>query len=200
MRSYGYAESELTGREPVADRMVERVSIPDTYRIPDFRAVRDQGSRPICVSIALVDLLEWDLRNRGTRCRLKESIFMDLDGSASKGGMQPLSAFQLLVDGKVEGLPRKYSVYATIKSPEAAKRCIIQYGPVLVGLPVKSDDDTFWRGYSKRSSGHAVLLVGYTEDSFLLKNSWGYSYANGGFIDFPVEDYECVREAWSLVM
>ena len=41
----------------------------------------------------------------------------------------------------------------------------------------------------RADSGHAVAIVGYTEHGFIIQNSWGPSWGNGGFALLPYEDY-----------
>jgi hypothetical protein len=41
----------------------------------------------------------------------------------------------------------------------------------------------------KADSGHAVALVGYTSDGFIVQNSWGEEWGEGGFALLPYEDY-----------
>jgi len=38
-------------------------------------------------------------------------------------------------------------------------------------------------------SGHAVTIVGYTYDGFIIQNSWGESWGEGGFALLPYEDF-----------
>ena len=37
--------------------------------------------------------------------------------------------------------------------------------------------------------GHAVAIVGYTRDGFIIQNSWGSAWGAGGFALLPYEDY-----------
>jgi len=39
------------------------------------------------------------------------------------------------------------------------------------------------------TSGHAVAIVGYTRHGFIIQNSWGESWGEGGFALLPYEDY-----------
>jgi Papain family cysteine protease len=41
----------------------------------------------------------------------------------------------------------------------------------------------------RADSGHAVALVGYTHEGFIVQNSWGESWGNGGFALLPYEDW-----------
>lgn len=67
------------------------------------------------------------------------------------------------------------------------RRWIATQGPILTRLDV---DNTFMnapRGkltrYDSRSAlgGHAVALVGYTKDHFIVRNSWGTGWGDKGF-------------------
>jgi len=41
----------------------------------------------------------------------------------------------------------------------------------------------------RADSGHAVAIVGYTTDGFIIQNSWGSSWGDGGFALLPYPDY-----------
>lgn len=41
----------------------------------------------------------------------------------------------------------------------------------------------------RADGGHAVAIVGYTEQGFIIQNSWGDSWGNRGFALLPYEDY-----------
>lgn len=41
----------------------------------------------------------------------------------------------------------------------------------------------------KADGGHAIALVGYTAQGFIIQNSWGQHWGNGGFALLPYEDF-----------
>jgi hypothetical protein len=41
----------------------------------------------------------------------------------------------------------------------------------------------------RATSGHAIALVGYTRDGFIIQNSWGPSWGHKGFALLPYEDW-----------
>ena len=41
----------------------------------------------------------------------------------------------------------------------------------------------------RADSGHAVAIVGYTREGFIIQNSWGTTWGSGGFALLPYEDY-----------
>lgn len=45
------------------------------------------------------------------------------------------------------------------------------------------------RRQGRSDSGHAIALVGYTRDGFIVQNSWGPGWGNGGFALLPYEDF-----------
>lgn len=42
---------------------------------------------------------------------------------------------------------------------------------------------------------HAVLAVGYGKDYFIVKNSWGYLWGDGGFVKIGVKNVCGILEA-----
>jgi hypothetical protein len=49
----------------------------------------------------------------------------------------------------------------------------------------------------RAESGHAVALVGYTRDGFIVQNSWGPAWGKGGFALLPYEDFLLhVTDVW----
>jgi hypothetical protein len=45
------------------------------------------------------------------------------------------------------------------------------------------------RRRGRADGGHAVALVGYSDEGFIIQNSWGTSWGNGGFALLPYEDW-----------
>lgn len=75
------------------------------------------------------------------------------------------------------------------RNPDEWRRWLAFQGPILTRLGV---DDTWDRatqtsGYLEEylpgtiRGGHAVCLVGYTNDYFVVRNSWGESWGDNGF-------------------
>lgn len=49
----------------------------------------------------------------------------------------------------------------------------------------------------RAESGHAIALVGYTRDGFIVQNSWGASWGSKGFALLPYEDFLLhVTDVW----
>ena len=67
--------------------------------------------------------------------------------------------------------------------------------PVAVGKKGRSLPIISRKG--RAESGHAVALVGYTRDGFIVQNSWGTAWGGGGFALLPYEDFLLhVTDVW----
>jgi hypothetical protein len=85
---------------------------------------------------------------------------------------------------------RKILAYFNLgTNPSNWRAWLANNGPIMVRLDVDStwDDATFNDGkldtYNPGSTrgGHAVALVGYTADRFIVRNSWGTGWGDKGF-------------------
>lgn len=197
MRSFGCIQSSLNGTELTLTRPY-RLVLPDKYKLSDLGPVLDQGSEPICVSASLYQMVSYQLHYYNTSIKVRPSIFFDKDSSASSKGMQPKTAFELLINNYIPTLEGRFKVYAKVPNQLLLKDAIMQYGPVMIALPAKSFDDAFWRG-SQLLGGHAVILVGWDSTGFILKNSWGLSYGYNGYSILPYTEFNLIYEAWTLI-
>lgn len=51
----------------------------------------------------------------------------------------------------------------------------------------------------RADGGHAVAIVGYTRDGFIIQNSWGTTWGAGGFALLPYEDYMLhATDVWAV--
>lgn len=190
MRSYGYTPSKLDGSE--LEYTDKNSNYPKEYKLKDLEAVIDQGNRPICVSAVISDMVNWNLKYIGNKNRLSASTIYD-KGPSLDSGMNPKNAFEYLTKMKLG-----FNKYAIVGSEIMAKSAIMYHGPILVALNVKSEGDEFWNG-NKSVGGHAVSFIGWNKDGFILRNSWGISYGDGGYYVFPYSDFNKILECWTLI-
>jgi hypothetical protein len=47
--------------------------------------------------------------------------------------------------------------------------------------------------------GHAVVVIGYNKEGFILMNSWGATWNGDGTIVFPYDEWESHWECWVSV-
>ncbi|MCW5908025.1 MAG: C1 family peptidase [Chitinophagales bacterium] len=115
------------------------------------------------------NVLETDLPFSGTLTLANEHVFY---GNAAT---RRINSYYNLV----AGMPDKLASF---------RRWIAAKGPVLTRLTVDSE----WRNVgvngklanynaATANGGHAIALVGYTKDYFIVRNSWGTSWAHKGY-------------------
>jgi len=81
--------------------------------------------------------------------------------------------------------------FVTANSTDALKTAIVA-SPVSVSI--EADEDVFqhYDSGTITSCGaeidHAVLAVGYTKDYFIVKNSWGSDWGNGGYVQISTDN------------
>lgn len=194
MRGLGFIESGVSKNDIIYGSMygVPESVIPEEYEVKDQYRVIDQGNIGCCVSCAAMEMLHTKCRYNKTKKPSNYRFIFDLRADKSVDGMMPREAFEIL---KKEGY---ISLYAKINSEIAMKQSIIANGPAMIGLIVRSNGDEFWRG-SDNLGGHAVAVVGYDKYGYIIKNSWGTMFGNGGYITLPYSDFKVVREAWTII-
>lgn len=96
--------------------------------------------------------------------------------------------------------PHRISTYYRCYTPSEIKAALFNHGPVIVsvkmyhnarvidGVYCWDDNDTF--GY------HCMLCYGYNEKGWLIQNSWGAHYGDGGRFVLPY-NFD-LREAWGV--
>ncbi|TFW13768.1 hypothetical protein E4L96_19345 [Massilia arenosa] len=116
----------------------------------------------------------------------------------------PFSIATLMYDGPENAFfasasMRKAANYTNLrKNLNQWKSWLATTGPILVGLSVDETWDNAGATHGKLDDfvpdsvrgGHAVCVVGYTADRFIIRNSWGttwgdegYAYASKGYIE-----------------
>lgn len=62
-------------------------------------------------------------------------------------------------------------------------------------IDISNDEIKFAKGYFDGDCGtnvnHAVLVVGYTKDSWIIQNSWGYNWGDDGYFMLPRGENKC---------
>ena len=177
MRHFGFTQSNLDGTELRYNTIGSK--LPEEYELKDLPEIVDQGSSPICMSAVLSDQVNWKLNYIKEYGKLGISDIYDLSKKRIDG-LNPKEAYQLLLSKTKYPFKR----YAIVGSEIAAKNAILSNGILMIALPV---------------GGHAVSLVGWNNDGFILRNSWGTSYGNLGYYNFPYSDFDKIIESWILI-
>jgi hypothetical protein len=207
MRNFGFAKTEFDGTE-------YEYNVPQTLPLPDefsymnnLPSVINQGNDPICVPCSISSYINWfknmeDGIVENNDVDLLE-IFNNRINQDSNDGMSFKEAFKFL---KNEGVSYKDGIfkikqYATITNLYALKYAIYMNGPCLGALPVYNFENEFWvKDYQDELQGfHAISIIGYTKDGFIIRNSWGKSYGKDGYFLLKNENINSFLELWTII-
>lgn len=91
--------------------------------------------------------------------------------------------------------------YARVNTIDGLKKSLYINGPAYIAMPVFHDNHNFWKpGFKgKMLGGHALVVVGYNKEGFILRNSWGDSWADNGHSIYPYSDWGAHWEIWTMV-
>ena len=91
--------------------------------------------------------------------------------------------------------------YARINTIHDLKSSLCKNGPALITFPVYNYTDQMWKQRNNETSkgGHAMTVVGYNNEGFIIRNSWGKDWSNKGYTIYKYEDWQAHWEIWSTV-
>ena len=204
--NYGFVPSKMDGTE-TKFKKIRDFEIPIEYSYKKYLPlVIDQGNKPICVPCSLSAYINWVINTDTGENKVDNEVdlqeIFDSSSVKSSEGMTFKDGLKFL---KHEGVSTKEGVetidrYATIGSMICLKQALILNGPCVGALPVYDSRVTeFWdSAYGDYEGGHAVAIVGYNEDGFIIRNSWGRSYGDNGYSIIPYDDFNKFMEIWTI--
>jgi hypothetical protein len=177
------------------------------YETP-HTSIKDQESCGSCYSFGACATYEgWKLKTTGTTYDLSEQWFMmkakDIGPYGGCDGWYLDTSMNLLKNNGVANekdcpylgyeaactggsAVHKISVWKSTTDKATIQSALQNYGPVYVGFAVYGDFWNYTSGYYAYASGslqgyHAVCIVGYDDQGFKVKNSWGPGWGESGY-------------------
>lgn len=206
--NYGFVASKMDGTEQEF-KAVKGMEIPKKYSYKKYLPeVINQGSRPICVPCSVSAYINWNknLETGDNHHDNKIDLSQIYKSRTTEGnnGMTFKDALHFLRhEGvKTENGTFKIKRYAKIGSIIQLKQAIVMNGPCVGGLPVYNEHiDNFWEECYNCNflGGHAISIVGYNEEGFIIRNSWGKGYGSEGYSVMPYDDFGAFMEIWTVV-
>lgn len=203
---FGFEPSVIDGTEHIFGAGVPMSNLPKTYSYKRFLpGVLNQGTESICVPCSVSAYLNWrENLSTGSKKDNKIDYYEIYNIRTNEGeGMTFKEAFHYLrhhgVSSKAGNL--KIREYAMVRNPEALKAALVMNGPCVGALPVYSDRAEFWNrmpgdgfyGY------HAISIAGYNDEGFIIRNSWGTSFARSGYTTIKFEEFTKLLEVWTII-
>ena len=189
-RSFGYIESGFLSSDAVYSASSK--SLPDKYELADQLGVYDQGSLGSCVSCTVAEMYHFYKQMRKLESDIPREYVYKKRADKKIDGMMPREAFEILRSED------KIRSFARINSLPALQSAVLANGAALIGLIARSYDSDFWNG-STNYGGHAVAVVGWDKEGLLIKNSWGTYWGQGGYTILPYQQFDKIREAWTII-
>ena len=206
MINYGLIASDIDGSEHIYSAP-KTLSIPEEYSYKGvLPKVLDQGYDPICVPCSLSAYLNWreNIKNGTVKKDNGINLYQIYNSRTTDAeGMSFKDALYFLRHEGVKSDNGKLSIneYAMVLNIMALRMALIANGPCIGGLPVRNDTDTFWIKEEEGSyyGSHAISIVGYNKDGFIIRNSWGRSFGKDGYTFIKNEDFGTFREIWTII-
>lgn len=203
-------------------------ALPETldYR-NQMNFIRDQGTKGACVAFATSAMKEWQERDIiGKNLYMSPEFIYDNRNNRDIEGMNLRDAMDILLKSGICGevaypyskkevgsttiIPQtaydeaskfKIKSYAQINTQEELKTALVNKGPCLIAFPCYNNRKTFWKPDDGDISlgGHCVLIVGYNEKGYILRNSWSITWGCYGYTYYPYGDWGAHWEIWSSI-
>lgn len=205
-KKFGFLPSVIDGTEFVFGAPAGTPEIPSSYTYrPYLPTVINQGALSICVPCSLSAHINWKINLSDGAVKDNRVALMDIYGARTNDGdgMTFKEALKFL---RHEGVRTnvgtvKLGHYARVLSIPVLKYALILNGPCVGALPVYSENCDFWNKRAGQSlmGYHAISIVGYDEDGFIIRNSWGKEFCDGGYTKIDYEDFSKFLELWTIV-
>ena len=202
---------------------------PETLDLRDnLPLVRNQGSRGTCAAFAAATIKEWqEATDSGYRGKMSPEFVYWHRTNKPGSGMYSRDVMKILIEqGCCTEHELKYAssdskapitipqdvldsaknnvaeVYAAVNTIDGLKTALYQSGPCYIAFNVYNVRPEFWRKKtpeSKVSGGHAVTVVGYNSEGFIIRNSWGTGFGDDGYVIYPYTDFGMHRVIYSII-
>jgi len=202
------------------------VAIPEELDLrPGLLSIRHQGSYGTCAAQTAACMKEWqeakDLDLRSLENRMSPQFVYNNRPNAPDEGMFGRDVMDILHKKGIcqekdypYGSSRPITLdiyekasnfvvdgYARIDTVDELKKALYKNGPCYIAVPVYNHGSTMWKPDigEIRLGGHAMAVVGYNCEGFIIRNSWGIEWGDKGYTIFPYEDWGLHWECWSTV-
>jgi C1A family cysteine protease len=181
--------------------------------------VRDQGTQGSCSAQTVAEMKEWEEKTDiGFKGYMSPQFVYNLREEYGEEGMTPRDTLKIVNKigivketsypyGKIENLDeatlpakladesKNYRIlsYARIDTVDSLKKALYINGPCYIAFPVYNPNKLdFWNPDYKGQEmlgGHAVSVVGWTKDSFIIRNHWSAEWGDHGYTYFKFAEW-----------
>ena len=99
---------------------------------------------------------------------------------------------------------KKYKIkgYSRIYNIEELKHALYNNGPCMVAFPVYHYGENMWEPKTESQQeigGHAMTIVGYNIQGFIIRNTWGTTWGDDGYCIYPYDKWGHHWEIWTMM-
>lgn len=205
MKTFGFIPSLITWNTPKYKAPASQ-PLPKKYTYRPFLSpVTNQGTDPYCIPHSIATWLNWR-ENTKTGIKVDNHIrYQDIYRAkkVTGEGMTYQEAFDFLKKKgvKTDKGVMKISQVGYIPNINALKAALIANGPCFGALPVYDPDcNQFWKRNGSPVQGwHSITIIGWNEDGFIIRNSWGVAYGDKGYMTLPYAEASNFKELWTIL-
>lgn len=99
-----------------------------------------------------------------------------------------------------EGGINRIGRYFRLKTEEAIKACLVDYGPVMISVDwytgAHCEGEVLYLSGGKKNGAHCMLIYGWCQRGWLIQNSWGTKWGSGGRAILPYDTP--FNEVWGI--
>lgn len=191
----------------------------------DLPPVWNQGVDGPCSAYAAAAMKQWqEFKDYGLKKNLSKYFIYSLRKNYPKRGMYARDTMKILQRYGVpsrksfkkrwkskdsipeevmkEALNHRIVGYAKVNTIDGLKKSLLKNGPCYATFPVYNNEASFWKpsfGSGKIIGGHAVCIVGYDRHGFIIRNSWGWDWADDGHSNYSYKDWGSHMEIWTTI-
>ena len=219
-------KSPIDTRDVDADKVFRKLTLPDILDLRNFlNQPRDQGFQGTCAAHTAATMKEYqENKDIGFKNYFSPQFVYNLRENQESEGMYSRDVMKILHKiGIVEESDYPYELieksdkiseklkndasnhkikrYGQIYTIESLKTALFKNGPCLIAFPVYNYSDRMWfeNEGDTNLGGHAMTVVGYNKDGFIIRNSWGNNWADNGYCIYNYSDWGSHWEIWTTI-
>jgi len=203
----------------------EAVKLPDVLDLrPELNVIKDQGQQGTCSAQTAACMKEWqEKKDVSFNEYMSPQFIYNLRQNQDMAGMYPRDTMNIL--NKIGIVPEKdypynskkkitdillksaknYTIsgYAKINTVDALKKALFANGPCYITFPIFNANkmDMWNQDFANQSAigGHAMTVVGYNKDSFIIRNSWSMEWGDKGYTYYKFSEWGKHWECWTTL-
>lgn len=214
-------------RDWKAESIYKITSVPKSFSlISDLQPIRNQGSQGTCAAQTAACMKEWQEKKDILLNEYMSPQFVynnrenqDSEGMYGRDVMKILQNIGICkeynykygkiqkpdeIDKNIYQNAKNYiiSSYAKVDTIDGLKKALVVNGPCYISVPVYNYSVIMWKPINldeKQKGGHAMTVVGYDKNGFIIRNSWGKNWGDKGYCIFPYSDWGIQWEVWTTI-